>query len=345
MKRLVTLLLVLSILFIACSEDDDDDGYDFTTDIFALFTNPNGSENVQSEAVNYIQNAEKTIAVATFLLEDDDIENSLIDAHERGILVRVVCDQENYAIDEEGCYGRLEDGGIEISVDPRGGSSSHNKTMIIDSSIVWTGCTNFTYSGLFSNNNSALIMNSREIALEYLHDFQQMFDGRFQSNKTSNGVEEYTIDGSAVQVYFTPVDGVENMLRERVQMAEESIDLAIYAYTLNYITDDYIDAHNRGVEIRVIFDSLAIERGYNTKYNDFVRAGIDARKDPCRYAFHHKFMIIDGDELIVSSGNYTMSGTNYNDENFVWIQDGDIIDYYTQEFEKWWQETESYNLK
>ena len=54
----------------------------------------------------------------------------------------------------------------------------------------------------------------------------------------------------------------------------------------------------------------------------------------------YQFWLLDGEEIVVSSGNYTFSAVEYNDENFVWIQNGSVILDYSIEFERWWSETE-----
>ncbi len=341
MKRTIIILLATYILaaFAGCEDSNNDIG---SYKVRSYFVNPSGAEKVQDEILEIIEGSEKTLDICCYLCEDQTLATAVINAKNRGVRVRVIGDDEN--IDNyDAQYDRLEDAGIEIVTDDNS-NSMHNKSLVADSMIVIGGCTNWTYSGLFSNNNSIVIVESREIALGYLEDFQQMWGGRFHTSKSSNGYETATLEGTTVECRFSPQDNTEDLLRNAVQNADESVEIAIYALTLNYLTNDIIAAHNRGVDVKVIMDSLIVKGdepwSSPAKYNELRSAGVDVRLDPCPYAFHHKFTIIDRNatdkEVIVSSANYSMGGTNYGSENFLHFTGGDIVDQYKQEFDRWW---------
>ncbi len=343
-KQIIFIIMaaILAVPFIAGCSDSDDNNHDNDTLIRAYFVNPAGAERVQDEILDIIESTEKTLDICSYLFEDQSIATATIAAKNRGVTVRVVCDDGNYD-SYEAQYSRLEDAGIPV-VHDNNSNNVHNKSLIADSTIIIGGCTNWTYSGIFLNNNSIVIVESREIAAGYLEDFAQMYSGRFHSSKTSNGYETATIGETTVTVRFTPQDNTEDLLRDQVQNADESIEIAIYALTLNYLTDDIIAAHNRGVDVKVIMDSLIVHGDdpwcSPAKYNELRSAGVDVRLDPCTYAFHHKFTIIDRNAtdktVIVSSGNYSMGSTNYGSENFLVFTGGDIVDTYAAEFDRWW---------
>ena len=342
MNRFLVLAFLITFLLISCADSNSDNDEAL---IRAIYVNPTGAEKVQDEALELIEGSQKTIDVESYLFEDQTLATAIIGAKSRGVTVRIVCDNGNYD-DDQSQYSRLEDAGIPV-VHDNTSDAAHNKTMIIDSTFVWTGCTNWTYSGLFRNNNNALIIESRELALCYLEDFAQMFSGDFHDDKSSNGIETINVEGTSIEVCFGPQDSPEDFLRNKIQEADESIEIGIYSLTLNYLTNDIINAHNRGVAVKIIMDSLIV-RGSDpwcspAKYNQLVSGGVDARLDPCLYAFHHKFTIIDRNttnpEVIVSSGNYSMSGTNYGSENFLCLSGKDIVESYSNEFDRWWAET------
>ncbi len=310
-----------------------------------IFTDPYGYDETLDRALELIGDAQKCIFLACYGMDLTDISQALIDAHNRGVVVEVVCDDESFRSDPSHCFEDMTDAGIEVIPDASSDIISHDKYMVIDSAIVWTGSTNFTFNGFFLNNNNVIIVNSEEVARAYAQDFQQMFEGYFHTNKSSNGVEEVEVADGYVEVWFGPQDEPANMLVNAINDAQESIEFCIYAFTLDEVAQALIEAHRRGVVIRGIFDEGTISDS-PTQYYTLQAHGLDVRTDPCPYAFHHKFMVIDRDGndpiVITGSGNWSFSGTARNDENFLVVHSSSVAQEYYSEFMRWWQETESF---
>lgn len=306
-----------------------------------IFTDPDGYEETLERVLELIDAADNSIYLACYGLDLTDISEALINAHNNDIQVRVVCDNSSYSSDPSYCFRDMQNQGIEIAYD-YDDNISHNKTIIIDSSIVWTGSTNFTYNGFFLNNNNVIIINSSEVAEAYIDDFSQMFSGYFHGNKTSNGIEEITVADGYVEVLFGPQDNPASKIIERIEEAQSSIVFCIYAFTMEEIASALISAFQRGITVHGIFDEGTIHDS-PTQYYNLVDAGVDVRIDPCPYAFHHKFMVIDKDGenpiVITGSGNWSYSGSYYNDENFLIIHSGTIAETYYEEFLRWWDIT------
>jgi phosphatidylserine/phosphatidylglycerophosphate/cardiolipin synthase-like enzyme len=49
---------------------------------------------------------------------------------------------------------------------------------------------------------------------------------------------------------------------------------------------------------------------------------------------HHKFMIVDGELVVTGSYNWSTAAEDRNDENFVVIRDKEVVDRFTQEFNR-----------
>ncbi|RKZ28874.1 hypothetical protein DRQ29_01210 [bacterium] len=340
-RQIIAILSLVSILFIGCTEPRNGGPSEGEGSFETIFTDPYGYEETLSRAVDLIDGAEKTVCVESYGFELTDISESLINAHNRGVLVQIVCEGTSYSSDNENCFQDMDYAGIEIIHD-NSSSISHNKVMIIDSEYVWTGSTNFTYSGYFLNNNNVIIIQSTDVALAYYDDFSQMFQGYFHGNKSSNGVEEVDVADGYVEVWFTPEDSPKSMLIDKVNNAQQTIEFCIYAYTLSDLADAMISAKNRGVQVRGIFDE-GTTLDSPTQYHTLLDAGVDVQIDPCPYAFHHKFMVIDKDGtepiVITGSGNWSINGTSNNDENFAVVHSASVAENYYYEFSRWWQES------
>ena len=57
-----------------------------------------------------------------------------------------------------------------------------------------------------------------------------------------------------ISVFFCPTDPCAEELIFRINSAQSSVDIAIYSFTLDEISDALIDAKQRGVKVRVLFD-------------------------------------------------------------------------------------------
>ena len=340
-KKFILAVFSLIIFLSGCTAMRDSNPTQGDGSFETIFTDPYGYEETLNRAIDLINCAEKTICVESYGFELTDISEALINAHNNGVLVQIVCEGTSFNSDEEHCYEDMTDAGIEIIHDSDG-AITHDKVMIIDSEYVWTGSTNFTYSGYFLNNNNVLIIQSRDVALAYYDDFSQMFEGYFHNDKSSNGVENIDVADGYVEVWFTPEDSPRQMLLDKVNNARESIYFCIYAFTLEDLANAIISAKERGVDVKGIFDEGSASDPFS-KYDMLLDAGVDVQIDPCPYAFHHKFMVIDKDGtepiVITGSGNWSISGTSSNDENFIVIHSSSVAESYYNEFSRWWQQS------
>lgn len=61
-------------------------------------------------------------------------------------------------------------------------------------------------------------------------------------------------------VYFSPRRGCEDQVINWIDRANDSIHVLIYRFTLDSIGDALIAAHNRGVDVKVVFEEGQISR-------------------------------------------------------------------------------------
>ncbi len=137
---------------------------------------------------------------------------------------------------------------------------------------------------------------------------------------------------NSVDVYFCPADPCESALIQQINSAQESIDVAIYSFTLDSAGDAIIAAENRGVEVRIVVE----EDNASSQYSEYERLldfGVDIRLDSNEDLMHHKFAVIDGERVVTGSFNWTRSGADRNNENLVVISSGEIAKEFSAEFD------------
>jgi phosphatidylserine/phosphatidylglycerophosphate/cardiolipin synthase-like enzyme len=145
----------------------------------------------------------------------------------------------------------------------------------------------------------------------------------------------YTQSGEGVikAVCFSRVEQCDNLLINLISQARKSVYVAIYSFTRDGLARALIDAKKRGVEVKVVIEEENAY-GQGSDYQMLKDAGIDIRLDGNPALMHHKFMIVDGELVVTGSYNWSTAAEDRNDENFVVIRDKEVVDRFTQEFNR-----------
>ena len=192
----------------------------------------------------------------------------------------------------------------------------HNKFFVIDKRWVWTGSSNISDTGTGgSNANVVALVDSPQLAAVYLHEFDQMWSGRFHQLKERNGAERLNIGGIPTTVLFSPqAKALNGRVRQLIATAQRRIDVAMYYLTHEVVANELIGAHKRGVSVRVIIDA-ASARSLHTKHERLRRAGIRVKVEKWGSKMHMKAAAVDGRTVVVGSMNWSFRGESVNDEN------------------------------
>jgi phosphatidylserine/phosphatidylglycerophosphate/cardiolipin synthase-like enzyme len=302
------------------------------------FTNPTattasnyegGPDQPLSQA---IESARLSVDVAAYSLNLWSIRDALIHAHQRGVVVRAVMESDNM---DESEVQDLMDTGIPVIGDQHEGLM-HDKFIVIDQDEVWTGSMNFTVGGTYRDNNNLIRIRSAEAAKDYSNEFEEMFTRkRFgPEGKADTPFPDLTIDGTQVEILFSPDDSVAKRLLELINEAQESINFMAYTITSDEIGVAMRDKAQAGIPVIGVMDSGQVSSD-GTEYNFFIEAGMDIRLDGNeRGLLHHKVLIIDQEIVITGSYNFTASAENNNDENVVVLHDRSAAQKYLEEFQR-----------
>jgi phosphatidylserine/phosphatidylglycerophosphate/cardiolipin synthase-like enzyme len=134
-------------------------------------------------------------------------------------------------------------------------------------------------------------------------------------------------------VCFSRVEQCDSLLINLISQARKSVYVAIYSFTRDSLARALIDAKKRGVEVKVVIEEENAY-GQGSDYQMLKDAGIDIRLDGNPALMHHKFMIVDGELVVTGSYNWSTAAEDRNDENFVVIRDKEVVDRFTQEFNR-----------
>lgn len=318
-------------------------GYGVRGPWFELYvTNPHsplssqGTGGIDDPLVQAIDGTRLSIDVAAYSISLNSVRNALLRAHDRGVTVRIVMESTNM---DRSDVQRLLEAGVPIVGDNRQGLM-HDKFMVLDRAEVWLGSMNFTDSGTYDDNNTMIRIHSTKIAENYSVEFNEMFEGNLFGPdilaRTPN--PDVTLDGTRVETFFSPDDGVLNALYGLLSTSEESIYFLAFSFTSNELGAIVREKADAGLDVKGVMDEEQIKSNTGTEFDPFRQAGLDVRIDGIEGQMHHKFFIVDGRIVVIGSYNFSRAAEERNDENVLIIHDPRIADFYLQEFQRVYQQ-------
>jgi phosphatidylserine/phosphatidylglycerophosphate/cardiolipin synthase-like enzyme len=263
-----------------------------------------------------------SVDVAIYNFNLWSIRDALIDAHDRGVTVRMVMESENMEADE---VGELILAGIPVEGDRRQGLM-HNKFVVIDRAEVWNGSMNFTVGGAYYDNNILLRIRSTDLAENFTREFEEMFleDHYGPDDVADTPHPNISIDGVRVDTYFSPDDGVANRIISLIRDAKESVHFLAYSFTSDEIGGAILDASMNGLVVSGVMDAESASSNEGTEFELFQSMGLNVRLDGNEGLLHEKIIIIDEEIVITGSYNFTYSAEDDNDENVIIIYDPEV---------------------
>ena len=309
------------------------------------FTNPltindpnNYSASIEQKLIDHINAARTSIHIASFEFDLTPVAEALIAAHNRGVDVRWVTDDDHGLIaDTEPGHGQfavLRNAGIEVRSDDRT-DLMHNKFWIFDSEILWTGSTNITKNGIFVQDNNTIVFSSPELATIYEREFQEMWNGQFGPRSPSQLNEQsLVLNGTPIRVIFTSEDpALESLIIPMVSGANSSVRFLAFSFTDFPLADAMIQRAKAGVSVAGVIDKTQ-SGGQGSELGTLFCAQIPVRQDGNRQFMHNKVIIIDDRYVITGSLNFSTSAEESNDENVIVIDNPDIARLYVQDFDR-----------
>lgn len=186
---------------------------------------------VVDRMVSLIDHSRERVWAAFYSLTLDEVARALLRAKGRGVDVRVIMDDAT--AEAEVSNSHLIKKKIPIKTDYSLSDFMHNKFMVIDSFLTWTGSYNPGETGSWRDNNNVIIISSTRVAAIYEDEFLEMWEGKFGKGSPGPTLNPRTQIGQVmVESYFAPEDPCVRRLIELILGAEKSIRFAVFAFTL-----------------------------------------------------------------------------------------------------------------
>ncbi|MEM9769961.1 MAG: phospholipase D-like domain-containing protein, partial [Cyanobacteria bacterium P01_D01_bin.71] len=266
----------------------------------------------------------------------------LIDANGNGKITAEELDQRD-------AMRILTKGNVPLLDDTADGSKGsglmHHKFMVVDRRTVLLGSANWTTSGLHGdftsktsrgNANALLTIDSSELAAVLSEEFDLMWgdgpkgkqDSLFGLQKPPRSPRIVNLPGSQVTVQFSPISetqpwsrSVNGLISQTLAQATSSIDLALFVFSDQRLSDRLAQKSQSGVTVQALIDRSFVYRSYSEALDMLGTAIPDHR---CKYEannhpwaapiaqvgppnlpegdkLHHKFALIDNHTVIIGS--------------------------------------------
>ena len=142
---------------------------------------------------------------------------------------------------------------------------------------------------------------------------------------------------------FAPGDGCWQHIVHRLREAHRTADLCVFTITDDRISRAVLDAHQRGVKVRVISDDEK-QHDAGSDIAKFLDAGIPVKLDDIHGPaapgltghMHHKFAVFDSSRLLAGSYNWTRGAAESNYEDLIDCTEPKLIAAFAAEFERLW---------
>lgn len=347
-------LLTLIVLFLAFNRGNAQSiqvlfNQSVNTTVSSL-TDAQTSLNLDDTIKKLIDESQTTLDIAVWDNGSTVIVNAINAAYLRGVQVRYITSSNALNSALSGLHASIpvleRNSGISSNV-------MHNKFVIVDDQKLLMGSMNFGNGSMFDDFNNIVLISDANLASTYTAEFNEMWgtngaqpnltNSKFGPDKTNNTTHNFTIDGSAIESYFSPTDNTTLEIVNAINSADFTLDIAMFTFINNDIGDAVIAAKQRGVIVRCIIENVSY---FGSEYNGLISAGIPViSHDGIAFDFHHKYCIIDAfqsssdPQVVTGSHNWTNSAEQEYDENTLIFHNLLIAQQYTEEFTQRWIES------
>jgi hypothetical protein len=130
------------------------------------------------------------------------------------------------------------------------------------------------------------------------------------------------------------------VIAARVSERSGAVDTCVMELQDFTVSDALIAAHNKGRQVRVVVDDSYSDPAQEKAVQQLEAAGIVPvadTQDP-NEIMHHKFMVLDSDTTLISSGNFSTYDAASNANNLVLLESQELATLFRQRFEKMWSD-------
>ena len=246
-----------------------------------------------------LEAAQSAIDLYVYLLPSEEVLEALTDAHQRGVEVRVILEQDPFGggKSNQEAFDHLDGIGIDVHWAPEEFTFSHIKSFVVDDRVALIMTLNLSYTALTTNRELAVLTTVPSDVQEVARLFEADWSG-----------DDYAPEAPIV----TSPDNSRAVLTDLIESAETSISIYAEVVRDREIRNALIDRADDGIAVRLLVPTSPAEDDLLI-YRELVAASAEVRYLAGAYS-HAKAILIDGERLLVGSQNLTMTSMDDNRE-------------------------------
>ncbi len=168
---------------------------------------------IDNYIIKIINKSEKYIYIPVFFITHKGILNSLINAKERGVDVKVINDATN-AHSKYTIHKKLRNAGIKVKTENYAGKM-HMKAIFTDDKYSIIGSMNLTLSGNKKNDENVIIIENEEITKQLKKTFLYLW------NKIPDKYEKRDPHAESIESIGSCFDGIDNDFDDKIDEKDE----------------------------------------------------------------------------------------------------------------------------
>lgn len=131
-------------------------------------------DGAAARLLELIYTAQESILILAYAFTSDELAEAILRRAQAGVMVSGVMERSQYQSNAGSEYDRFRLEGLDVRLDgnPR---NMHHKALVIDGRIVATGSYNFSANSEKQNDENLLVIDSPEIAAQYLSEFERLY--------------------------------------------------------------------------------------------------------------------------------------------------------------------------
>jgi len=305
-----------------------------------------------SSAKDMIKSAKSNIQVEMYSFTNKEMADLLCDEAKRGIKVQVILDptsgsnsgqsgQNNEIIEQ------LKSSGVEVvtyPVDEKKKQIDHVKLLIVDGKSVLMGGMNWGEHSPYNHDANLKIEGPEVNKYEkiFTRDWEKSGGKPFtpppEAKEVAGG--KSLVNSAASEIGQTSIKPV---IMRNIEKAEKSIHAEMFVLSDSDVINGLIDAHNRGVDVKVLLDPNGVSEGWSPNGKTFKtlkKAGVPVKwynvDTSTQEKLHAKWATIDGKETIIGSANWSYKGLHINREIATNVVDEEVTSVFEKQFEYDW---------
>lgn len=287
----------------------------------SLITEPNDG---MTPVVSFIKNAQKSVDLIIYTLNDKEISGALISAKNRGVSVRVILNagwEGVHSKTNQKTFDYLSSNGIAIKWSPEYFALMHQKTLIIDGNKALISTFNYDKTYYKKDREFGIVDTDPTDVSAILESF----------NSDWNSENKISSDGR--DLVWSP--GSEDILVALIASAKKSLRIYCLEMDEPAIEDALQSASRRGVDVEVL---MSMQTSWLTAFRALTASGVKIRTYDSKAPIyiHAKVILVDDTRAFVGSENSSVSSLENNRELGIIFSKPDIISSILNTFKADW---------